>query len=227
VGFFWQGLPPYLIPWATEFLPSPVVAVETGTFQGDTSQLLADKFGACVTIERSPTLAADAEKRFAETSKVTVLTGSSRDRLLEALPEPAVSCFFWLDAHGVYDYVGSDPEENPLLFELETILGSRGSAFNVIVIDDARGMGVQPDWPPLTEILGVLQRYDYTASIIDDVLVAAPIAAKPDFYALYKSSRMVEVSAVFHLWPQIMRSSRFRAATDAAITAVRGRFNRG
>ena len=82
-------------------------------------------------------------------------------------------------------------------------------------------MGVQPGWPPLTEILATLSRAEYAAAIIDDVLVAAPKAADPDFYALYESSRMVEVSAVFHLWPQIKRASRLRAAMDSLVTRVR------
>ena len=94
MGFFWQGLPPYVIGWAKEFLPGTVVAVETGTFQGVTSQLLADSFGACTTIERSPTLAADAVRRLSSNPRLTILQGSSRERLAAALPNHSVSCFF-------------------------------------------------------------------------------------------------------------------------------------
>ena len=185
MGFFWEGLPPYVIGWSRTVLGPRVVAVETGTFRGDTSALLARAFGSCVTIERSASLADRARERFAGNSTVTVLEGSSRDRLAEALPPTDQPAFFWLDAHGIYDYDGSDAEENPLLHELETILSMRGDGLNVIAVDDA--------------------------------LVAAPTAANADFFGLYKHSRMVEVSAVFHVWRPLTRGVKARAWSDAVV----------
>ena len=221
MGFFWEGLPPYVIGWSRRILGENVVAVETGTFRGDTSDLLAREFGSCVTIERSAALAEKARARFADDTAVTVLEGSSRDRLAEALPADEAPAFFWLDAHGVYDYVGPDTDENPLLEELETILSRRAKSPNVIAVDDARGMGTQPDWPPLNEVFAILDRYDYAGVIVDDALIAAPKAGDPDFYALYKQSRMVEVSAVFHVWPNLKRVVAARRWSDSAIVAAK------
>lgn len=226
MGYFWQGLPPYVIPWAKTLLPHGSVAVETGTFQGDTSLLLAEQFGRCVTIERSQALAAAARSRFADDRRVTVLEGTSRERLADALPSLEEGCFFWLDAHGMYDYVGEDQDENPLLAELELILTTRGSAPNVIAVDDARGMGTQPDWPALGSIFGVLSAHGYRGAIVDDTLVAAPEAASADFYALYTASRQVEVPAVFHIWPQVRGMVKARVVSDRAVTAVRDRLRR-
>ena len=226
MGYFWQGLPPYVIDWAKQLLPTSSVAVETGTFQGDTSTLLADQFGVCVTIERSQALAQAARTRFAADSRVTVLEGTSRDRLVDALPADDVGCFFWLDAHGMYDYVGTDDDENPLLAELELILDRRADASNVIAVDDARGMGTQPGWPPLGSIFGVLTAHGYSGAIVDDTLIAAPDALAPDFYALYLASRQVEVSAVFHIWPQVRGLFKTRIVSDRAVTAARAKFKR-
>ena len=226
VGFFWQGLPPFVISWAQDLLPGEVVAIETGTFQGDTSALLAKTFGGCTTIERSPALAAQAVQRFAGDPKVTVLEGSSRDRLLEALPDNSKSCFFWLDAHGMYDYMGSDSEENPLLYELATILECRASYPNVIAVDDARGMGTQPDWPPLADVFRILNEFDYVGVIVDDTLVTAPAGLNPDFYALYKKSRTVEVSAVFHIWPNVLRAAQLRSWSDTVVINTSKLFER-
>lgn len=217
MGFFWQGLPPYVIEWSHQFLGADVVSVETGTFQGDTSLLLANAFGACVTIERSDALAAAAERRFAGDPRVSVLHGSSRDRLREVVPPSERAAFFWLDAHGFYDYVGSDQEENPLLEELRVILDIRGAAPTVIAVDDARGMGVQPDWPSVASISGTLAQGGYETVIIDDVLVAAPASLTPDFYDLYQRSRVVEVSALFHVWSQVRAVVSLRRLTDRAI----------
>lgn len=221
MGFFWEGLPPYVIGWSRTVLGPRVVAVETGTFRGDTSALLARAFGSCVTIERSASLADRARERFAGNSTVTVLEGSSRDRLAEALPPTDQPAFFWLDAHGIYDYDGSDAEENPLLHELETILSMRGDGLNVIAVDDARGMGTQPGWPPLNDVFAILGRYGYMGVIIDDALVAAPTAANADFFGLYKHSRMVEVSAVFHVWKPLTRVVKARAWSDAAVVKAK------
>jgi hypothetical protein len=226
MGYFWQGLPPYVIDWAKQLLPANVVAVETGTFQGDTSRLLADEFGSCTTIERSQTLAQAARARFAADPRITVLEGSSRDRLEDALPPDDVACFFWLDAHGMYDYVGADDDENPLLAELELILSRRTDAPNVIAVDDARGMGTQPDWPPLGSIFAVLTAHGYSGAIVDDTLVAAPDALAPDFYSLYRASRQVEVSAVFHIWPQVRGMFKTRIVSDRAVTAARAKLRR-
>lgn len=220
MGFFWQGLPPYMIEWSRSFLPEPCTSLETGTFQGDTSALLADAFGSCTTIERSGSLAAAANARFADDPRVKVVEGSSRDALEKALPDPDVSAFFWLDAHGFYDYVGTDDQENPLLDELQTIISLRGNSVNVIAVDDARGMGVQPGWPALAEVFAVLNAAGFHSAIIDDTLIAVSSSLNPDFYALYKDSRTVEVSAVFHIWPSIMKRARLRARTDRLVRSV-------
>jgi len=226
MGYFWQGLPPYIINWARRLLPPDSVAVETGTFQGETSLLLAGAFGSCVTIERSERLAREAQHRFAQDSRIRVLQGSSRDRLVESLPSDEHGCFFWLDAHGMYDYVGSDQEENPLLAELEVILQARGKCPNVIAVDDARGMGTQAGWPSLGEILVLLADYGYSGAVVDDCLVAAPMSDQPDFSSLYQASRQVEIPAVFHIWPQIRGLARTRVASDYVITKVQGLLKR-
>ncbi|HAN70273.1 MAG TPA: hypothetical protein DCQ36_01610 [Actinobacteria bacterium] len=226
MGYFWQGLPPYLIPWSRKVLPAGSTAVETGTFQGDTSLLLADAFGACTTIERSASLAAAARVRFAGDPRVTILEGSSRTTLTKALPPPEQGCFFWLDAHGMYDYDGEDDDENPLLAEISLILQVRGDSPNVIAVDDARGMGTQPDWPPLTEIFGLLADHRYVGAIVDDALVAAPKSADVDFYALYRASRQVQVPAVFHIWPQVRGLVKARVVSDRVVTSVRDRLRR-
>jgi hypothetical protein len=226
MGYYWQGLPPYVVEWARGLLPSDSVAVETGTFQGDTSALLARSFGSCTTIERHDELYAQAHERFLNDDRITVVHGSSRDQLAKTLPSVDVGCFFWLDAHGVYDHQGEDREENPLLAEIDTILTNRPGSMSVIAVDDARGMGTKPEWPPLTDVFARLSAGGYMVAIVDDCLVAAPASLDPDFYQLYRAGRMVEVPALFHVWAQVRKIVEFRLFTDQIVLAAQRKIRR-
>ena len=220
MGFLWEGLPPYLLAWVSDLLGPTTLAIETGTFRGDTSLLLGQHFGDCLTIERSDHLALRAQARFAEDPRVTVHHGSSRDLLPTLLPDPPRPCFLWLDAHGTYEYDGSDAEENPLLHELNTIINSRLAGETVIAIDDARGMGTQPDWPSLGEITTVLSAAGYVSVVLDDVIVATKTEVVPDFFDLYQRSRMVEAKSLFQVWQSVMRSVRLRQRMDDIIGSL-------
>jgi hypothetical protein len=208
VGFFWEGLPPYILSWSASHLSSPIVAIETGTFRGDTTQILAETFHECITIERSPHFAQSARTRFIGDPRITILEGSSRDKLTEAIPEKDLSSFFWLDAHGIYDFEDPTAEENPLLAELQMIISGRNSSNTIIAIDDARGMGTQPGWPAMSSIVVPLANAGFTTVYIDDVFLAVPDQLSPKLWELYQQSRTVEVSAVFHVWPHVTRAAR-------------------
>jgi hypothetical protein len=197
-----------------------VRTVETGTFEGDTALLLAESFGSCVTIERSANLAQRARRRFEADDRISVVEGSSRNCLAGVIPAAELSALFWLDAHGFYDYAGDDDEENPLLAELELIFGMRGSGPTVIAIDDARGMGIQPGWPGVGAITSLMANYGFLSAIVDDVLVSVPSRLNPDFYDLYQRSRTDSASALFHVWPQVIRAIERRARTDAFVARV-------
>ena len=217
MGFFWEGLPPFLLNWSAAQLSSPVVAIETGTFRGDTTKLLAENFERCITIERSTQFAQAARLRFSNEPRVTVLEGSSRDQLAMALPERNLSCFFWLDAHGIYDFEDSEAEENPLLAEIQLIIDQRDSTNTIIAIDDARGMGTQPGWPAMSAIVVPLSVAGYITIYLDDVFVAIPEHMSSKLWDLYQQSRTVEVSAIFHLWPRIMKAAKRQVAINRIV----------
>ena len=221
MGFYWEGLPPYVLEWARDFLPEGTVAVETGTFRGDTSELLANYFGTCVTIERSADFVNKARARFAGDPRVTVIQGSSRDKLVEAMPTGQTPCFLWLDAHGIYNFEDSEAEENPILEELAVVTAARGQAPTVIAIDDARGLGTQPGWPTLGEVCAVLHQAGYATVVVDDCVIAVPNDLQPDFWTLYQKSRTVEVSALFHVWRSVKRSVRIRALLDVGFSKIK------
>jgi hypothetical protein len=217
MGFFWEGLPPYLLPWSSQALTAPRVAVETGTFRGDTTILLANAFGSCTSIERSHELAAKAQGKFRNDPRIEILEGSSRDLLAQAIPSREKSAFFWLDAHGIYDFNGTEAEENPLLAEIDTVIAARDSSNTIIAIDDARGMGTQPDWPAMSEVAIPLGNAGYTTVYLDDIFLAIPQRLRTDLPKLYQESRMVEATAVFHIWPRVLRAFKSQARLDSLV----------
>jgi len=217
VGFFWEGLPPFILAWSASKLPSPSVAIETGTFRGDTTKLLAETFDKCITIERSAQLAQSARNRFINEPRITILEGSSRDQLIVAVPDKNVASFFWLDAHGIYDFEDASAEENPLLAEVQTIISNRDTSNTIIAIDDARGMGTQPGWPAMSKIVIPLANAGYTTVYLDDIFLAVPDRLSTELWELYQQSRTVEVSAVFHLWPRIIRAAKRQATLNGIV----------
>jgi len=223
MGFFWEGLPPYLLPWSSKVLSTPSAAVETGTFRGDTTILLANTFGSCISIERSHELADKARTKFHSDPRIEILEGSSRHLLAQAIPAREISAFFWLDAHGIYDFDGAQPEENPLLAEVDLVIAARDSSNTIIAIDDARGMGTQPGWPAMSEIAVPLGNAGYTTIYLDDIFLAVPQHLKADLWDLYQQSRMVEATAVFHIWPRVLRAGKIQAGLNSLVEKLPGR----
>jgi len=221
VGYFWEGIPPYLIPIAARALGSHTIAVETGTYQGDSALKFAEAFGECRTIERSENLARAAQDRFKDDSRIQVLIGSSRDLLTTALPPKSQPCFVWLDAHGVYDHMGSDQEENPLLAEVEELAHLRDPSNTLIAIDDARGLGTQPGWPSTGEVSKRLLAQGFDVVLLDDVLLAFGPDLEIDVYEIYKASRQVQIPMVFHLWPGLVRMFRRQERLNVLVSRLK------
>jgi hypothetical protein len=157
------------------------VCVETGTYRGGSTALLAARFDRVITIEAGPDLAAAAAARLGTYPNVECLCGDSRRLLPEvvrALDEPAL---FWLDSH----YCGPETHgargQCPVLEEIATVVGAAQP--HVLLIDDARLFLAPPprpldpaQWPSIDEICraiagGALRRF---VAVHDDVILAVP-----------------------------------------------------
>jgi hypothetical protein len=117
--------------------------VETGTYLGDTVAGCLPHFQRINTIELDPALAEAARQRFKNESPVTVIEGDSYTelaRLCNEIDEPAV---FWLDAHSCGPGTAKSEHDPPLLWELQAIV--ERDQPDVVLIDDARHMGAQPN----------------------------------------------------------------------------------
>ncbi len=143
------------------------VAVETGTFLGDTAAALSRHCEQVITIELHPRLAALARLRFTDNPRVSVVEGDSGLLLPKIVAELDRPTLFYLDGH----YSGDGTALSaPLLNELSAIIdgAKKGS---VVVIDDLRCIGVDPDYPSLTQTITMLQERGLNNTVaIDDAL---------------------------------------------------------
>jgi hypothetical protein len=148
--------------------------IETGTYLGDTTDALHDDFETLVTIELDPRLARDCRRRLGHRQHVTVLEGDSGalvPEILQALRSPAL---FWLDAHYSGGVTAHGAENSPLAKELQSILTS--SVLHVVLIDDARLLGVRDGYPHPARLAELAETHGRQLSIEHDIARVVPPA---------------------------------------------------
>lgn len=158
-------------------------AVETGTYLGNGTRLLASVFDAVITVELAPILAARARRNLADLPSVTVREGHSADVLPE-LVDAAIPTYWFLDGHWSGGETAGASDNCPVARELEIIAG--GHPDDVIVIDDARYFLAPPptpydagQWPRLMEIIDLVRRPrpDAHVTVLADQIVVVPARA--------------------------------------------------
>jgi hypothetical protein len=152
-------------------------AVETGTYLGTSTRLLAEHFDRVTTIELSRRLAWRARILFATRRNVRVLQGDS-GTLLRPATSPTL---YWLDAHWSSGVTAGKENECPLLDEIRVT--SPGHPNDCYLIDDARLFLEPPPpphkvehWPTFDDISAVTreERPDHSVVLALDVIVIAP-----------------------------------------------------
>jgi hypothetical protein len=113
--------------------------IETGTYLGLTTELLASQASRVFTLEPSLTLYEQAKLRLSKFENVECLNGSSEDLLPILIPKISGAVTFWLDGH----YSGGDTykgiNDTPILKELEIIAQNLDKFSRVaLMIDDIR-----------------------------------------------------------------------------------------
>lgn len=149
--------------------------VETGTFYGDLLAMLSGDFDELHSIELSPRLARRARRRFAKQPHIFIHQGDSGAHLgpvLAQLRRPAV---LWLDGHYSGLLTARGTTDSPLALELDAIL-RYGTAEDMILIDDARLLGVHPAYPAVDELMTKVRaiRSGWDAHVEADVVQIGP-----------------------------------------------------
>lgn len=173
VAFFKQQLP-------LEFF------VETGTFEGDTLDIVKGDFKACFSVDKDDELVDEAIEKFKDEENIIIEHGLSTE-FLASIKEHVTqaSTLFWFDAHDCQNQITPDVDpakaQSPILDELLTI--ETLNEDSVIIIDDARlYLNVLPKpnaldkWPDFQDITLALlaMSENHRIAIYDDTIVYYP-----------------------------------------------------
>jgi hypothetical protein len=147
--------------------------IETGTYHGDMVASMLPYFKEIQSIEINSNLYNKAKKRFQNNPNITLHEGNSNNILPKINLEK--NCVFWLDGHYCFQ---EQPNETPILEELEIILTSKGT--HCILIDDARFFTGKNGYPTIQTVTELVAKKNpnYTTKIEDDILKILPISQK-------------------------------------------------
>ena len=123
--------------------------IETGTFMGDTIDVMKDYFTKVYSIELDKYLCVRARKIFSKNKNVKVYWGDSGvviKKLIKDLDKPTL---FWLDAHYSGGVTAKGVKDTPIMTELTEILKSKIKG-HIVLIDDARLFTGKNSYPKLS-----------------------------------------------------------------------------
>jgi hypothetical protein len=148
------------------------VFVETGTYEGETTQRLSRDFDRLYTVEIDPELARLARMRFGRSPHVTALEGSGPERLREVLADLDRPALFWLDSHPCTTKTSG--AGSPAVDELRQVMAHPVPG-HVVLVDDVRLLSGTDGWPTLEEVLAVVDGTRFETEVADDVLRVTPL----------------------------------------------------
>ena len=148
--------------------------VETGTYYGDMVEAMKRRFSRIYSIELSKELGERAAKRFRRDQHVMIIQGDSGTelgKLVRRIDQPAL---FYLDGHYSGGITAQGAKDTPIYEELSHIF--EHDPRHVIVIDDARCFGRDPDYPSLQELGEFIRskRPDVEIEVEDDSIRITP-----------------------------------------------------
>lgn len=151
--------------------------VETGTYLGQTTSVLARTGARVYTIEPQPALHAQAVRTFASSPNVSALLGTSESVLPALLPDLRGDVNFWLDGHYSAGVTFRGALDTPIEHELRAISAHLKALGNVcIAIDDVRcfteGAPRFPGYPPLEMLVDWASKHAFRWHIEHDIFFA-------------------------------------------------------
>ena len=151
--------------------------VESGTYLGDTTRILARHAERVFTIEPSSELAARARQGLADLSNVEVLEGLSEDVLPSLLHGLNGTISFWLDGHASGGLTHSGSKVTPIREEFATISEHIGQFDRVaVLVDDFRGFGGRHDvdgaYPSRASLVAWADSHNMNWTVEHDIFVS-------------------------------------------------------
>lgn len=172
---------PNIVKWSVmERWGGNTTWIETGTYLGETTIMLAQRNQFVISIEPEITLYNNAERNLRNAKNVVLLNGTSESKLLEAInlaKEKGEADFsFWLDGHFSEGLTYLGDTASPIKFELDLIAVELSDyAFLTILIDDVRCFSginrVVSGYPSLTYLVEYANKNDLFWTIEHDIFI--------------------------------------------------------
>jgi len=148
--------------------------IETGTFEGETTEFLAKYFPMVFTIEPDRELYNLACRRFVNNPKVKIINGFSEQIFPSLLPTVVGTVNFWLDGHYSGGKTSRGPKETPIDDELDCIAKLIENFSKIsIMVDDVRCFSKDSSsYPPLLKLVNWAEERQMHWHIEHDIFVA-------------------------------------------------------
>ena len=150
--------------------------IETGTYLGQTTTLLA-KIGRVVySIEPEPTLFLNAKKKFSKCNNVKILNSTSENAFSSLLPKLKGNVNFWLDGHYSGGLTFKGQKDTPIIDELRNIEENYGLYDKTcVMIDDIRCFNPKiaeySEYPDLNFLVDWANRNNFDWHIEHDIFI--------------------------------------------------------
>jgi hypothetical protein len=151
--------------------------VETGTYLGQTTEVLSKHGSKVYSIEPEPALFARAKEYFANFRNVEILNGTSEQVFPNLLPKINGDVNFWLDAHYSEGITFKGTQDTPIVDELNYIGDNLGHFSEVcVLIDDIRCFNPQKSeystYPPADVLVDWARKNSLSWYVEHDIFVA-------------------------------------------------------
>ena len=151
--------------------------IETGTFLGQTTRLLAKHGTYVYSIEPEPSLFASARIYFKNHNNVDIINGTSEEVLPNLLPQISGDVNFWLDGHFSEGFTFQGVQDTPILDELNCISRNFDKFRKIcVLIDDIRcfnpGIPKYSCYPSLDTLVAWASEHNLVWHIEHDIFIA-------------------------------------------------------
>jgi hypothetical protein len=151
--------------------------IESGTFLGETTKFLGDRYPKVISIEPEPKLFENARRLFDSYANVEIINGTSETVFPILIPQLHGDVSFWLDGHNSDGITHKDLTDTPIACELRVIEENLSNFEKISVcIDDVRCfislLKEFEDYPDLTYLISWAERNSLQWHIEHDIFVA-------------------------------------------------------
>jgi hypothetical protein len=175
----WAVPAPSKVKWSTlkRYGAGAETWIETGTYLGNTTSLLARLGKSVYSLEPEPNLAKSAASRFKAHSNVQIINGPSEEAFPELLAEIKGSVAFWLDGHYSAGITYRGANETPIRTELDQIeKWIENFTRLVVLVDDFRCFGendvVGGEYPSRSFLVNWADRLNLSWTVEHDIFIA-------------------------------------------------------